>query len=142
VRCTVVVVVAFMRKTLHSARPRCNHSKVISLLLDDFFVGKASRQYSPVSVCAEMELKRKRLCAPVRNSSLRTHQYSQPSSLLNTIFLQSSFDTHKLNVIYPSRSESYFLNTSVILFKLMHACTNRSKLSTFCLSCSSPRPRE
>jgi hypothetical protein len=31
-------------------------------------------------------------------------------------------------VTYPSRSSSYFLKTSVILFKLMQDCTKRSKL--------------
>jgi len=36
--------------------------------------------------------------------------------------------TYKDNVIYPSLSSSYFLNTSVILFKLIQLCTNRSKL--------------
>ena len=30
--------------------------------------------------------------------------------------------------MYPSRSSSYFLNTSVMRLRLMHACTNRSKL--------------
>ena len=52
------------------------------------------------------------------------HSYSQLTPISNQ-------NTHKLNVIYPSRSESYRLNTSVILFRLMQACTNRSKLSTF-----------
>jgi hypothetical protein len=39
--------------------------------------------------------------------------------------------TYKLNVIYPSLSSSYFLNTSVILFRLIHAWTKRSKLRAF-----------
>lgn len=42
-----------------------------------------------------------------------------------------SSDTYKLNVMYPSLSSSYFLNTSVIRFRLMHACTNKSKLMAF-----------
>jgi hypothetical protein len=36
--------------------------------------------------------------------------------------------TYKDKVIYPSRSSSYFLKTSVILFRLMQLCTNKSKL--------------
>jgi hypothetical protein len=39
--------------------------------------------------------------------------------------------TYKLKVMYPSRSSSYFLKTSVILFKLIQAWTNRSKLIAF-----------
>ena len=62
----------------------------------------------------------------------RQHSVSPPRPLVG--------NTHKLNVIYPSRSSSYFLNTSVILFKLIQACTNKSKLSPFSLPASSPRP--
>ncbi|KAI7165111.1 hypothetical protein KC349_g229 [Hortaea werneckii] len=76
-----------------------------------------------------MLLKRNSACAPVRNSSLKKKQMTRHT-------------TYKLNVIYPSRSTSYFLNTSVIRLSEMHACTNRSKLSTRSLTPSSPRPRD
>lgn len=37
-------------------------------------------------------------------------------------------ETYKDSVIYPSLSSSYFLNTSVMRFKLIQLCTKRSKL--------------
>lgn len=105
-----------------------------------------SRQYSPVSVWGEIELKRKRPCAPVRNSSLsRTNKSANQSFDLDRRLSTPvgwMLSTYKLNVIYPSRSVSYFLKTSVILFKLIQACTNKSKLSTLSLTPSSPRPLE
>jgi hypothetical protein len=55
---------------------------------------------------------------------LQLHHPSQPSP-------NNARFTYKLNVIYPSLSSSYFLNTSVILFRLIHAWTKRSKLSAF-----------
>lgn len=37
-------------------------------------------------------------------------------------------NSSKLNVMYPSRSSSYLLKTSVIRFKIIQLCTNKSKL--------------
>lgn len=50
--------------------------------------------------------------------------------IISTRALKPHFavNTYKDNVIYPSLSSSYFLKTSVILFKLIQLCTNRSKL--------------
>lgn len=91
-----------------------------------------------------MLLKRKSDCAPVRNCSLARMLASShvrprqgPGWAISASNVSSARGkesrTHKLSVINPSRSVSYRLNTSVILFKLIHACTNRSKLNT-------PRP--
>ena len=56
---------------------------------------------------------------------------SLPYSLLKPAYLclrTSSKNCSKLNVTNPSLSSSCFLKASVILFKLIQACTNRSKL--------------
>lgn len=69
-------------------------------------------------------------------SFLPTQHPSKPPLALWTIHLYLSCfkisvkKSSKLSVMYPSRSSSYFLNTSVMRFKLIHACTNKSKLST------------
>lgn len=89
-----------------------------------------------------MELNRKRLCAPVRNSSLSNHIISHRISHSPPQDLLVVDETYKLNVIYPSRSLSNLLKTSVILFKEIQACTKRSKDKTFSRTFSSPRPLE
>ena len=116
-------------------RRSCHTSS--SSLLDDFFTPSEKSSVKPRV--------RLRGDGVEEKEALRTCQELLAVDLnVSTITHSQMFNvsTYKLNVIYPSRSESYRLNTSVMRFRLMHACTNKSKLNTFCRSPSSPLPRE
>ncbi len=80
-------------------------------------------------------------CSGAVNAVVRPLAHSQPISPSHPPHTFQSPPTHayspvknssKLNVIYPSRSSSYFLKTSVILFKIIQLCTNKSKLILPC----------
>jgi hypothetical protein len=58
--------------------------------------------------------------------SVKKSSLCKVSGVSNTINV--SVISYNERVIYPSLSSSYFLNTSVILFKLIQLCTKRSKL--------------
>lgn len=99
-----------------STRGRPHGRNGRSSLLEYLFT--PGRQYNPVSVCGEMLLNKNSACAPVKNSSLQNSksQHDSTHDLTNR-----KPCTYKLSVMYPSRSVSYFLNTSVIRFKDMQA---------------------
>jgi len=67
----------------------------------------------------------KKIAKPGMQEMQKCHRSAKQTYLCLRISLKKS---SKDNVIYPSRSSSYFLKTSVIRFKLMQLCTKRSKL--------------
>jgi hypothetical protein len=93
-----------------------------------------SRKSSSLSVKSRIRRRRNRV---EEEEALRTCEELLAVKMNPLAHSASTFQyqdpTYKLSVIYPSRSSSYLLNTSVILFRLMQACTKRSKLSPFSL---------
>lgn len=65
---------------------------------------------------------------PVKKSSKLNVMYLYASNRYSQQTLENDIETQSLiSSSYPSLSSSYFLNTSVIRFKDMQLCTNKSK---------------